>query len=226
MLSTEQINLHLLLNKLKRLELLKKCKERNKNKTESLETKINNEVLELIDEKYIDNFFNESIYNCSLCNKKQFNSSVTSKPWKHYKELCDTCWISFEEERQSIWKTIKNNTNQYNCSICNKSNPNERHHYDHLNCFDKKDNIFMMINRGDNLEQIMDEVNKCQLVCISCHSMITKFERKFSFINIKKNINKKFIGDSALEEYSKHKDMYAKKMNNIYDALKNKTMTW
>ena len=84
----------------------------------------------------------------------------------------------------------------------------------------------MMINRGDNLEQIMDEVNKCQLVCISCHSMITKFERKFSFINIKKNINKKFIGDSALEEYSKHKDMYAKKMNNIYDALKNKTMTW
>ena len=56
MLSTEQINLHLLLNKLKRLELLKKCKERNKNKTESLETKINNEVLELIDEKYIDNF--------------------------------------------------------------------------------------------------------------------------------------------------------------------------
>ncbi len=145
--------------------------------------------------------------------------------WKD-KVVCDYCWDSHRGEREIMWTEIKNYKNNV-CCICNKRQrtSGERYHYDHLNMFDKNDSIFCMVERGNDIKDIFSEIDKCQILCLPCHHIITSIEQKVGFTRIKSNLTRKYNNEEiSVEEYNSEKKRYEKiyeeKMKSIYEQLK------
>jgi hypothetical protein len=168
-----------------------------------------------------------SSYECALCNKKQFNPYISGREWKEHKHICDICWLNFDKEREIIWNEIMEYTKKKNCNICNitKIHSTQRFHYDHINMFDKSDTIYNMVNKGCEISLIKEELEKCQLVCISCHSMITKIENKFIFTKIKSKLTRQLRRKQITEEeYNveciKYNKIYEDKMTKIYSMIR------
>lgn len=168
-----------------------------------------------------------SSYECTLCNKKQYNEHVSGREWKEHKHICDICWLDFDKERESIWNEIMEYTKNQKCNICNisKIHSTQRFHYDHINMFNKGDTIYYMVSKGCEISLIKEELDKCQLVCISCHSMITKFENKFIFTKIKSKLTRQLRRKQITEEeYNveciKYNKIYEDKMTKIYSMIR------
>ena len=73
----------------------------------------------------------------------------------------------------------------------------------------------------------MLELNKCNLLCIYCHSVITNIENNLLFVRIKKKINNELKNQEITEEeyqlkYNEYNIIYKEKMNKVYNILKNK----
>lgn len=80
------------------------------------------------------------------------------------------------------------------CNFCNKErkDPSE-FHLDHINMFSKAGNVGHMMYAGVDIDNIKEEIDKCQLLCISCHAAVTHLEHKYGFIKAKKARNKRNI---------------------------------
>ena len=134
--------------------------------------------------RYIDTINKCSCLNC--------NDVILEFPknriWRG-KTFCDYCWDSRRGERELMWIEI-NEYNKVKCCICNKPKTcqGERFHYDHLNMFDKNDSICSMVDRGDDMKDIFSEIDRCQILCVSCHFLVTEIEKKKGFIRIKANM--------------------------------------
>ena len=99
------------------------------------------------------------------------------------------------------------------CVFCHKerTNPHE-FHLDHINMFTKTGSVGPMMFEGVAVELIKAEIDKCQLLCISCHAAVTHFEHKFGFIRQKRK-NKNNPKQYHMERY----DTY---MGAVYAALR------
>jgi len=99
------------------------------------------------------------------------------------------------------------------CKFCGKirNNPSD-FHLDHVNMFTKEASIYDMISYGEDIERIKLEIDKCQLLCISCHTIVTHFEHKYGFIRAKRTKNRIHIEDSA--------KIYNEFMGEIYDFIR------
>jgi len=148
-------------------------------------------------------------HTCSDCNVVKFYSP---KSWKDLK-LCNKChharYIVLEEEITQ-YMIEKGHTK---CAFCHKEriNPYE-FNMDHINMFTKAGAVGPMMYCGTSVELIKAEINKCQLLCISCHAAVTHFEYKFGFIRAKKT-KKKNPEKYNMERY----DTY---MEAVYAALR------
>ena len=187
---------------------------------------------ELPDEYYLNRKFdvdkyltNLPIYQCEGCNEKLFMVKENSiKVWKD-KQYCDKCWGEFYEERQELWNIV---TKEYHtCFLCLKERQtiSQRFHFDHKNMFDKGDSICVMINEGRNIKDIMNELSKCQYICIQCHEVVTDIETKYPFTKVKRCLTVKLNNEEiSQEEYEKEvekwKKIYENTINNIYDMIK------
>jgi hypothetical protein len=101
------------------------------------------------------------------------------------------------------------------CTFCGKKE--KRMHFDHINMFDKKDSVCSMVNRGCSKEEIMEEVTKCQILCIPCHNNITRIEHNLGFIRNKCKFNKLLRKGIDVETLrSKLKAAYSAQMDGIY----------
>lgn len=163
---------------------------------------------------------------CYDCNKELFFiQSNTHRIWKQ-NDLCDHCWCRYKEERDILWEKIK----QYKsiqCSICCKVQQysGESFHYDHLNMFYKKKSICSMVNEGICIEDIYSEIDKCQILCLSCHHIVTDIERKLVFTRIKQSMTRGLnIGEINEKEYDEqvrhYQSIYEAKMKTIYEDLR------
>ena len=139
---------------------------------------------------------------------------------------CDKCWYAYENEREVLWKTI-NTYKDFTCCMCyyTKSCDADRFHFDHLNMFDKGNSISSMINEGVCINDILAEIDKCQIVCISCHAIITDIEQKLGFIRIKQNLtrmknNGELSNDAYTENIIKYQSIYEEKMKSVYMEIK------
>jgi len=143
---------------------------------------------EFIDRKinidnYLDNLKKLEM-NCFECNKIILN--IESGIWKSYtwkgNKICDNCYSQYENEREILrekiilYKPIQ-------CNFCKriKEQKCERFHYDHLNMFEKDNSICSMICDGLPIEEIYREIDKCQILCLSCHYKVTNIEMMFGF---------------------------------------------
>ena len=91
--------------------------------------------------------------------------------------------------------------------------------------FEKGDSICCMVNNGDKICDICQEIDKCQVVCLSCHHLITDIERKFGFTRIKTSLTKKMNNEELTQEEYKdnvdyYQNIYKEKMEPIYNKLK------
>jgi len=171
-------------------------------------------------------FINKLLKKCYDCNKNIiFIQSNTHRIWKgNY--LCDSCWFKYENDRRLLWESIKK-YKSIQCNICGsiKKFNSERYHYDHLNMFNKGNSICNMVNEGVNIEEIYCEIDKCQILCLSCHHIVTDIEHKIGFTRIKQTLTKSLNRNEITEnEYNEQKNyyqnIYFEKMNFIYKQLK------
>lgn len=182
-----------------------------------------------IDENDIIKLIKYNKHNCSFC-----NISIYSNPciWQGF-EYCDNCYYEkYNEEIRHLWYlvreySIKNNKNY--CNICNKkatfdNSISSRFHYDHINMFDKSDSICKLVREGANIEDIYNEINKCQLLCVSCHSVVTKVEILCGFNRVKRQMTKEYNETSNEEIKNKlnkeYYDMYNNFMISVYNYIR------
>lgn len=122
---------------------------------------------------------------CQDCKVKVILAKTNSvRIWKG-NEICNKCYSKSMEERETTWNMICQKSNQ--CKICLniKQNKDDCFHYDHLNMFDKDDTIYSMVTKGMNIDDIYTEIDKCQLLCIECHNLVTYIESKTGFMSKK-----------------------------------------
>ncbi len=170
----------------------------------------------------------ETIHKCCClnCNNVILEFSK-NRIWKE-KIFCDSCWDSRKGEREIMWEEI-HKYREVKCYLCNalKTCKGERFHYDHLNMFDKTDSICCMVDRGDDIKDIFLEIDKCQILCLPCHHIVTSIEQKTGFTRIKSMLTRKYNnGDISEDKYNDEKKryqaIYELKMKSIYEELKNR----
>jgi hypothetical protein len=155
--------------------------------------------------------FNIDVHIDSLehqCSRCQYTFYYTLKEWRD-SSLCDECYDVFYHVRRNLWKQVPSGP----CTFCSK-------HYsmmqlDHLNMFDKGDSICAMIARGDPIEDILVEASKCQILCKSCHAIVTSIEQKLSFTRMKTAITKNNTTDDGTLDV-----MYQSAMGPMYELIK------
>jgi hypothetical protein len=172
----------------------------------------------------------ESVKNtCSKCKRNIYSNPCI---WQGL-EYCDECYYNeYNEQIKLNWELVREysiKTNKNGCNICGKkasfdNSMANRFHYDHINMFNKTDSICKLVREGVNIDIIYNEIDKCQLLCISCHSIVTKVEGMCSFIRIKRQMTKEFNEtddkekkDKLIEEYS---EIYSTFMNKVYAHIK------
>jgi hypothetical protein len=156
---------------------------------------------------------------CETCNIMTFSPLVE---WRGINE-CTNCHSLHKEEIAEIWKTIEPHTS---CAFCERVKcPWENFHFDHLNMFEKGDSICKMIQKGVSIEEIVSECKKCQVLCISCHSVKTEIEIQLGFSRLKKGLTRKINGNSkdgkdiSIEDLKKSQDEYIESYRLAFEPL-------
>jgi len=152
---------------------------------------------------YLNNI-NQLSKKCNECNKNIVSIQTnTHRIWKE-NDICDTCWSKYEDYRKLIWEKIKA-YKTIQCEICCsiQTHTSERYHYDHLNMFNKGNSICSMVNEGVNIEDIYCEIDKCHILCLSCHHIVTDIEHKLGFTRIKQTLTRKLNQSEITEEEEK-----------------------
>jgi hypothetical protein len=176
-------------------------------------------------ESYLKNIEDTKI-QCHECDKKLCCLQInTNRIWKG-NTICDTCWCKYDDERNKIWEEIKK-YKPTQCEICCSVQVHigERYHYDHLNMFDKNKSICSMVNEGIDIEEIYKEIDKCQILCLRCHHIVTDIERKIGFTRVKQVLTRQLNQNeiSVQEYYDKtitYQKLYEEKMLDIYKKIK------
>lgn len=104
--------------------------------------------------------------------------------------LCGKCHISITMFRNK--ETTNNSKRLYTdklkecgCSNCGYKNNNipRFFHFDHINPRDKGSEIADMVNCGDyTIYDVMDEIKKCRILCLNCHKLHTRDQRRLGII--------------------------------------------
>ncbi len=169
--------------------------------------------------KHMESF---PVTSCQECEKQvcmvQWNTIHT---WKE-KKICDTCYSHHAAEREQMWKQI-DQYRKIECAFCLtiKKYKDERYHFDHINMFDKEIGIYSMVTDGMNMEDIHKEIDKCQVLCISCHHMVTSIERKTGFMDLKRDYTAAYLKQPENEELNRLlKENYHKVMTPIYVEMR------
>ena len=167
----------------------------------------------------ITNYIDDLRVICESCHCVYY---CPLKQWLDKNE-CEYCYRSHKNKIDELWSKlndylIQNNINK--CHFCKRERDNNigGFHFDHINMFNKNDNICSMVGRGSTLEEIIDEIQKCNLICISCHNIITTIERNLGYHRLKSNITKKTNAGLHIET-SYLKEQYAKNMMIVYEKM-------
>lgn len=162
----------------------------------------------------------EHVFECMRCKQSQYS---IPKKWEDH-SFCEECHIVETKEKvQQRWMEINAHAKQSGkdrCTICAKPaeynrEVGNRFHFDHVNMFDKGDSICMMVLSGIIMEKIKEEMNKCEVACVSCHRLITAMEQKCGFIRLKKVMTREQI-----EPTEEIQQCYKDSMQPIYAQLR------
>ena len=95
---------------------------------------------------------------------------AAQKAWyEKNKELTYERTKTTREKRKEIIRKIKESSP---CLDCHISYPYYIMHFDHLDSKTKIDKISSLVNTG-KIKNILEEIEKCELLCANCHSIRT-----------------------------------------------------
>ena len=184
-----------------------------------LDKKLKQKLSKLTDD-FIGQLLEENKKHCEVCNKYQFNCL---NKWKGKKE-CDECY-QHDTEIKEAWRQVNKfciENRMTHCAFCNKEKTiKSSFNYDHVNMFNKLESVGTMVYSGEEIDTVLDEVKKCQLLCVSCHSIVTKIEQKLGFTQIKMNMIKEFNGEEFETKLKEYAELYTKHMSPIYEKIRN-----
>jgi hypothetical protein len=167
-----------------------------------------------------DNEILNEISSCSVCPMCCRGIFSAGRMWRG-KRLCENCHASSQKDISPELVEYIREIYSRGCTFCD--NKRGRFHLDHINMFTKISSVGEMMDRGDSAEDIIAEVTKCQLLCINCHSLVTRFELKRGFVLKKKQLNKKILaGEDVTEIRTKLYDEYEDVMRVIYPLIREK----
>jgi hypothetical protein len=158
-------------------------------------------------------------YKCVECGRRDCSLPYL---WKS-DTYCETCHVrlykTLIEERWRQINEFSMRTNKASCNLCEKKAVFDnglfsRFHYDHIDMFNKSESICEMVRSGCPVEDIYHEIDKCQLLCVSCHKLITKMEHLCGFVRLKKQM------EDTEQDREACSAVYQTLMRKIYDALK------
>jgi hypothetical protein len=173
-----------------------------------------------LDEEDIVTLVNEIKHICVKCNKKIYS---TPCQWKEL-EYCDECYYELYNDIVLYrWNCVRDysiKTNKNKCNICYKkanfdNSIISKFHYDHIDMFDKEESICKMVRNNTDLDDIYKEIDKCQLLCVSCHTVVTKVEILCGFNRVKRQITKEYNESNDKD----NKDILMKKYSKIYNEF-------
>ena len=170
---------------------------------EDIETPVPVKEKELIDSEIIEEIKRK--YNkCQDCSSGVY---YKLKRWGDI-TICGSCYYKKKEELSNKIQKYIDELGINTCKFCGKIRDSVNgFHFDHINMFDKMGSVGNMIWTGANIDKIKEEIHKCQLLCVSCHSLVTYYEHKLGFIDKKK---RQISGLGAI---------YAEKMEKIYKLI-------
>lgn len=159
-----------------------------------------------------------STYTCHTCHRHGFAKNV--KSWRGH-TLCSAC---HQRERSNISTELEEyikDVYSRGCTFCDTKVGS--FHLDHINMFSKVGSVGMMIESGCSAEAIKEEIAKCQLLCVGCHMVVTRFEAKRGFIKDKRHLNREIAaGKDVTELRQKLYGEYDVVMTKMYPLIRAK----
>ena len=161
-------------------------------------------------------------FDCTLCQDRFYHPIV-----KYWQQLpyCDECHLTeFQSVVSTRWLELNAHlqaNHQDCCQLCSKvalfcPRFGYRYHLDHLNMFDKSDSVYSMIWNGTDLNTIKAELTRCQVLCSSCHGIVTKIEQRCGFTRWKQ-VHTRNSQTGDLDSMGK---LYSQWMNPVYDHIR------
>ncbi len=131
-----------------------------------------------------------------------------SKNWMG-RRVCATCHVDLRKGISSDFQAHLDAIYGSGCTFCGKTDG--RFHLDHINMFSKKESVCDMLDRGCDEAIIREEIGKCQLLCVPCHTIVTRYEQMAGFHADKKALNKLKKGkeERRRELYAKYEEIMA-----------------
>lgn len=119
--------------------------------------------------------------------------------WKEA-SLCGKCYITEKERLSDMVQDYLTECGMTSCVFCGKGRVGVYgFHLDHKNMFDKSDSVIKMILRGADFDLIKEEIDKCQLLCVDCHMLVTGAEVSCGFTGAKcRKLNEKELYDKVM----------------------------
>jgi hypothetical protein len=134
------------------------------------------------------------------------------------KAMCGLCCAIFKEKVNNDVIDILKQEYAKPCSFC--GDMTRQKHFDHINMFSKTDSIGLMVEMGKNSDDILEEIKKCQILCIACHKKVTYYEKKYGFIQKKRGLNQQIrlgrdMNDIKMALFKE----YSEKMGPFYESM-------
>lgn len=134
-----------------------------------------------------------NITHCVVCDSECFVENT--RLWKGY-YFCLDCFNSTPEIcreqrnlRSALHTQLVEQCNTY-CYLCFEvlldanGNMIKQFELDHVNRFTKNRGVGFACLRGENLNIILAEADKCRPLCVDCHSSVTYMQRRAGILNL------------------------------------------
>lgn len=72
--------------------------------------------------------------------------------------------------------------------------------------FDKGDSICNLVRAGAEMDELIGELVKCQVMCVNCHMRVTQYERFFGFSELKKKWTR-LINNNEMDDDERRNNM-------------------
>jgi hypothetical protein len=105
------------------------------------------------------------------------------------------------KQKKEFVKRIKETVG---CSNCGKEEPTERMHFHHTDPSTKVDDINTITKNSYSLEQLKDEIKKCNILCIECHYSHHKEYTKQDCIDALNDVANELDKSPMRREYREH----------------------
>jgi hypothetical protein len=156
----------------------------------------------------------QKVNNCELCN----SGVVGAFRECDGRHMCGLCCAIYKDKITSAAADRLKQEYAKPCPFC--GDITQRKNFDHVNMFTKEGCVGFMVETAQNSNIILEEIEKCQLLCITCHRKVTAYERKHGFISKKQKFNRqKASGSDVSESKSVFMAEYAAIMEPFYLGL-------